>query len=280
MESTGAEVLRGGGWRAALLCGVVLAGYGNLLNLLAYRVVGVRRTMVSIAGPLALLAGALHWHHRVDRQPLALIGLHARGWRRGLAWGALAGTGLAIPPVVSFWLPRRRGTAMRFDEVYGLGRTAFLVRLLATTPVLVALCEEVAFRGLLQGKLHRAAPARPAAAVGLSSLAFALWHVTVNVYTLRKTNVVTGGMLPLPAALAGGLGAVFVGGLVFGDLFRRTGSLVAPLVAHWLVDVLMLLALYQRSPARPGQPGMIHVSELPDARGPRPPSPVGEGARG
>ena len=132
---------------------------------------------------------------------------------------------------------------MRFAEVDGLGRRALLRRLLVTTPVLVAFAEELAFRGFLQGRLQRALPGRPGLAVAVSSLAFALWHVAVNVRTLRATNVVSAGLAPLPVALAAGLLAVFGGGLVFGALYRRAGSLVGPVAAHWLVDAVLLLAL-------------------------------------
>jgi membrane protease YdiL (CAAX protease family) len=126
-----------------------------------------------------------------------------------------------------------------------------LVRVLFTTPVLVAFVEEVAFRGLLQRKLQRALPTRPLAAITLSSLSFALWHVLVNLRTLQQTNVLSARLAPLPLAVAGGLLSVFAGGLVFGGLQHRTGSLAAPVLTHWLVDALMLLALYAPPPDRP-----------------------------
>jgi len=113
----------------------------------------------------------------------------------------------------------------------------------------VAGAEELAFRGFLQGRLRRALPGRPVLAVGISSLAFALWHVAVNVRTLRATNVVTAGLAPLPVALAAGLLAVFAGGVVFGALHGRAGGLVGPVAAHWLVDAVMLLALSGRRKA-------------------------------
>lgn len=87
--------------------------------------------------------------------------------------------------------------------------------------------------------------------MALSSLSFAAWHVTINVQTLRRTNVVRAGLAPLPLALAGGLAAVGFGGAVFGALYHRTGTLAAPIAAHWLVDALMLVALYDwRAPKR------------------------------
>src|SRR5262249_20579653 len=94
-----------------------------------------------------------------------------------------------------------------------------------------------------------ALPGHPILAVGISSLSFALWHVAVTVRTLRATNVVNAGLAPLPVALAAGLLAVFAGGIVFGALHGRAGSLVGPITAHWLVDAVMLLALAGRRTA-------------------------------
>jgi membrane protease YdiL (CAAX protease family) len=195
-----------------------------------------------VAGPLVLLAGVLIWHRRVDRGTLADLGLHVARWHTAVAWGLLAGLTLAVPPVVAFLLPNPSGTRLEFAEVHGIERRALLVRLLVTTPLLVALVEEVAFRGFLFRRFQQALPGHPVAALVLSSLAFALWHVTVNLRTLDETNV-SAGVVPLPLAIAAGLLGVFVAGLVFGGVYQRTGSLVAPLLAHWLVDVAMLLAL-------------------------------------
>lgn len=237
-------VPRRGELRQALICAVVLAGYGNGFTALAPAVPARWRSAFAVGGPLGLLALAIGWHCWGDRRRLAALGLHRRGWRRGVAWGVMAGAALAAPPI--FWFRRPGGAPLFVAELDGVALRAFLVRLLVTTPVLVALVEEVAFRGLLQGKLQRALPGRPATALALNNLAFAAWHVTVNLRTLRGTNVLSAGLAPLPLALAAGLLAVFAGGAVFGALRRRTGALVAPVLAHWLVDALLLLALYRR----------------------------------
>lgn len=229
----------------ALCIGALLAAYGNIFNLIAHRVVGRVRPVVHIGGPLALLAGTVCWHGAVERRPLSTLGLHRQAWQRNLCWGTAAGTALALLPALWFRLPSRR-QAVQFGEVEEIGLKAFCTRVLVITPVLVALVEEVCFRGFLQEKLCRALPGRASLAVTLSSLSFALWHVTVNVLTLRRTNVLTAGLAPLPVALVGGLASVFAGGLVFGGLHYHTRSLVAPFIAHWLVDALMLLALYGR----------------------------------
>src|SRR5919108_6065271 len=182
--------------RQAMLCAAMLATYGNVLNAVSWSTTGIQRSIVNTFGPLALLAIVLYWHRHVDRRTLDSLGLHTRGWRTSTAWGTLAGVALAVPPLLARALPISPGAALQYYEVRGIGLDALLLRLLVTTPVLVAFVEEVAFRGFLQGKLQRAFPARPLAAIALSSLSFALWHVGVTLRTLQQTNVGSAGFMP------------------------------------------------------------------------------------
>lgn len=235
----------------ALICAALVPVYGNLFGLLHARLGGRRRAAFAWAGPLVLLAACAGWQRLVRRRGLDQLGLHGTGWGRGAAWGALAGVSLALAPVLWFRMPGRRGPSVRADELR-VSPVALALRLFVVTPLLVALVEEVAFRGFVQGRLHHAwgGGRRGWVPVLGSSLSFALWHVTVNIQTLRRTNVVAAGLASFPVALAGGLTAVFGGGLVFGWLYAATGSLVAPVVAHWVVDALMLIALYDWRPSR------------------------------
>jgi membrane protease YdiL (CAAX protease family) len=245
-----------GSLRRALAYAAGLAIYGNLLNLIVLRVPARGRNAVGIAGPLLLMTSLLTVHCRLERVALPDLGLHCRRWRGELVWGTLTATLLALPALLFFRPPVGRGLTVQFEEVRGIGLPALLRRLLITTPFLVAFSEELAFRGFLQGRLQRALPNRPAIAVALSSLSFALWHVAVNIRTLYATNVLTSGLATLPIALAVGLVSVFAGGLVFGLLYLRGGSLLGPIACHWLVDALMLLALYfQPAAGRAGDAG-------------------------
>jgi hypothetical protein len=69
-------------------------------------------------------------------------------------------------------------------------------------------------------------------AVVVSSIAFAAWHVVV---------VVQDGVPDVPT-IAGKLVVIAIGGLLFGALRVVGGNLLAPLVGHWLFDVLAMLA--------------------------------------
>ena len=230
---------------------VLLPAYGNAFNLLYGRLKGHRQTALAWGAPLSLLGFSVLAERLAQAAAERLTPEDARRipptgeTRRQLALGVGAGIALAALPAMWFRLPGR--APVRAAELR-LTFPRFLFRVFVVTPLLVAVAEEAAFRGFLQERLHRAFPRRPALSVVLSSLSFAAWHVAVNVRTLRQTNVVASGAASLPLALLGGLGAVFAGGLVFGELYRRTRSVLAPITAHWVVDALMLCVLYEWRP--------------------------------
>jgi membrane protease YdiL (CAAX protease family) len=107
-----------------------------------------------------------------------------------------------------------------------------------------ALSEEIAFRGLLQGRLRAAFG--PRAAILISALAFAAWHAVVNARTLMEVNLGQYSGLAGLAYLGQGM-AVLVGGLAFGLLRERSDNLAGCVLAHWIVDVLLIGGLYLAS---------------------------------
>jgi membrane protease YdiL (CAAX protease family) len=69
-------------------------------------------------------------------------------------------------------------------------------------------------------------------AVLLSSLAFAAWHVVV---------VLQDGT-PDPLTIAAKLMLIAAGGVLFAALRIISGNLLAPIVGHWLIDMLAMLS--------------------------------------
>lgn len=91
------------------------------------------------------------------------------------------------------------------------------LRVLVTIPIGTVLMEEFAFRGVLYGLLDRVTPPTGATAIGAGL--FGLWHVP----PLLDDGV---------AVVLGTLVATTVAGLGFIWLRRRSGSLLAPILAH------------------------------------------------
>lgn len=188
------EARRAAAARAVLVCAGV--GAAAALRTLA----GGRLPAASFPAALlfaaALMALALAAGWRPRRDPR---------WRRSALLGA---AGAAV--LLGAWLSA--GAALPLHAAQHLGA------LVAWTPVVtaVAVAEEVALRGaLFSALLDRRG--RPAAALAVSSLAFALLHVPLY------------GWQALPLDLAAGL---FLGGLRL-----MTGGVTAPAAAHAIADL-------------------------------------------
>jgi membrane protease YdiL (CAAX protease family) len=207
----------------------------------------------------ALLLGMLAY---IAARPgrLAGVGLRRRGAARSAALGAGLGAGLSALPLFFFHRPVLLDTPLEYGPTAEMTRAEMLRDVLVRLPVTVAFLEELAFRGLLLSALKRRY-SPPASVVG-SALAFAAWHYAVTAETARQTNLATArlphSLKPYLGALttAGGLLTTGAAGVGFGLLRERTGNLAGPVVAHWMVDALMIAALWRlhhrRRGARPG----------------------------
>lgn len=178
---------------------------------------------VIIFHDLALTALALYLVWRSGE------GVRAIGWvRRGAGREALLGVGLFIPLFIGVALLQALLRAAGLAEPvappeYLLPRTGaergVALLLLAT----VAVAEETVFRGYLLRRFMQAGGGRGLAVV-LSTLIFALGH-----------------------AYQGALGIVGVAaiGVVFALIYLRRGSLVAPIVMHFIQNFIGLIVAPQ-----------------------------------
>jgi membrane protease YdiL (CAAX protease family) len=162
----------------------------------------------------------------------------ASGLRVGLAAGAVAGgavaLGAALPVTGRFFHDRRVG---------GVGRREAAYHLAVRIPLATALAEEIQFRGVLLALLRRRHP--PATAALWTSLLFGASHVlpTIDHY---QGNPVSGLAADLGrgrqlAVLATALSTT-AAGAAFAWLRLRSGSVLAPTLAHAAVNVSAYLA--------------------------------------
>jgi membrane protease YdiL (CAAX protease family) len=148
---------------------------------------------------LLLLLGA--------RLPGLGLGRGHRTWQVSALWSALPLlTWLALMP--NGWLP---------PEV--------LVRRLVGNSLQNGFFEEFLFRGALQTRLDKIMP--PMGALALQALLFGLWHLHGN------TRMMGGDLL---AGLAACLVSQAISGLAYGLVFSRTRNLLAPSVAHVMMN--------------------------------------------
>ncbi|MBV9446773.1 MAG: CPBP family intramembrane metalloprotease [Streptosporangiaceae bacterium] len=170
------------------------------------------------------------------------LGVGPGTWRRGIQWasaliGAVAlvlAAGAAFPPTRDLFR----------DSRYHLGLGSALLTAFVLIPVGTVLLEEVAFRGVLWGLLRRVRGTLMATVV--SSVLFGLWHVLPSL-GLATDNEAIGGAVGkgTSAEAVTVLGTVLftaASGVVFCELRRRSGSVLASAGLHWATNGLSVLA--------------------------------------
>ena len=165
------------------------------------------------------------------------LGLARSTWPAGLRWGAAAAAfvaaayalGLVVPPVRAA-LPDAGGD---------LGPEV-LVRVLVVIPLGTVLPEELAFRGLLLALFRR--DRGVLAATLWSSGLFGLWHVlpALGGGTANATMAaaVGGDVAGTATRVVATVAFTSLAGVVLCWLRLRSGSLLAPMLAHWTVNGL------------------------------------------
>jgi membrane protease YdiL (CAAX protease family) len=198
------------------LFGLVSALLVSVLLLSVFRWAGGTRADAGLA-PSTLTRGA--------RWALVLMGLV----------GVVYLAGALLPATRSLFEDRRYA---------GMSASELTVRVLVLVPVGTVLVEEVAFRGVLYGLLCRARGAVWATAV--SSLLFGLWHVlpSLRLATVKPALTTVFGASAFGAALAVAAAVLFTAaaGVLFCELRRRSGSLLAPMGLHWAVNAFGYVA--------------------------------------
>jgi uncharacterized protein len=209
--------------------------------LVVVNVVDVRVAHASlVVGPVS--AAALLGLARLAGLSWPELGLGPGTWRRGMTWAAAIIGVVALVLAAGAALPLTRA-AFR-DSRYHLGWAGALLTACVLIPVGTVVLEEVAFRGVLWGLLCRRGGPVPATAV--SSALFGLWHILPSL-GLAGDNAAIGGAVGQGRSaqvitVAGTVAFTALSGVVFCELRRRSGSLLAPAGLHWAVNGLSVLA--------------------------------------
>jgi membrane protease YdiL (CAAX protease family) len=182
-------------------------------------------------------AALLIWA-RLDGLSWSQLGLGRDRLRAGCLWGLGAIAAVGTVYVVGVLLPPFRPLFQ--DTRYDVPFPEALRTALVVIPFGTVLLEELAFRSVLWGVLSR--HLRPWQVLVSTSVLFGFWHVlpSLRVGSANKgvgEAVGTGG----PLVVAGAVLLTTLGGLVFGELRRRSGSVLASMGAHWALNGLGVL---------------------------------------
>ncbi|MFC1417663.1 CPBP family intramembrane glutamic endopeptidase [Streptacidiphilus cavernicola] len=174
-----------------------------------------------------------------------LTGLAPATLPRGARWclsliGIVAAVYLvgALLPFTRDLFADRRTDALPGDTV--------AAKVLLYVPFGTVLLEEFAFRGALYGLVRRAHGTVPATV--LSSVLFGLWHILPSLHLSTEKPALTplfgDSVWGAVAADAGAVLFTALSGVVFCELRRRSGSLLAPIGLHWATNALGYVAAY------------------------------------
>ena len=189
---------------------------------------GLAACLVAVARALGLTA--------------ADLGLARSTWPSGLRWGAAAAALVgAVYALASLLAPVREVFP---DGESDIGRAA-LWAVLVVIPLGTVLPEELAFRGLLLALLERR-HGMVAAAVA-SSVLFGLWHVVGSLgggsANAAMADVVGADAAGRMVRVLVTVGFTGLAGVVLCWLRLRSGSLLAPVLAHWTVNGLGVIVI-------------------------------------
>jgi membrane protease YdiL (CAAX protease family) len=224
------------GRRARLAATVVvvfaLAGV-NVAN----HVLGWDTMWLGPVGAVALLAFArwqgLTWHQ---------LGLARHTHARGIRWGLGVIGVVAMVYLAGILLPSTRTAFL--DARYHLPPAGALFTAFVMIPVGTILLEEVAFRSVLWGFLSR--HARMWQVLVASSVLFGFWHVFPAMASATGNEAIGSAVAALgPFAKVAVVGGTVVftalGGVLAGELRRRSGSIFASVGMHWATNSLGVL---------------------------------------
>jgi membrane protease YdiL (CAAX protease family) len=146
------------------------------------------------------------------------MGFTRRNLGRSLMWGV--GSGMFLMLVIWFTTEHRLAPFFGLQLIVGIP-----IWLLIMSPF-----QEFFFRGWLQPRFEKSLGLWPGLLV--TSAGFAVWHLCPP---FEQAQIV-------PIMSAFGMAFTIVMGLVFGYAFRRTGSIVAPWLAHVLAGLTLVLS--------------------------------------
>jgi len=169
------------------------------------------------------------------------IGVRRERLGRGVRVGLAAAVPIAVVVAAGVAVPATR-KYFADQRVIGVGAGATVFDVLVRIPIGTAVCEELIFRGALLGVVlrHRT----PVTAVVFSSLMFGLWHVFPTLDTLHLNplgSLVEGSALRTAEAVAGTVAVTAAAGAGFCWLRLRANSIVAPIIAHGVLNTAAFL---------------------------------------
>lgn len=163
------------------------------------------------------------------------IGLSKNSINSGLRWGTIAM--LIVVTIITAGIFITPESFM--DDRYHQSLQSAIIRSIIFIPLATVIFEELVFRGILLELLRRQYSLK--ISVIISSFCFGLWHVFSSLgvsNALFHTSDAAYAALSVLTVVV----ATSVAGLGFCYLRLRSGSIIAPMLAHWSINAFALIA--------------------------------------
>lgn len=223
--------------RPAFWLGIFLLVFNNLINFLP----SALHDKIYLWLNLSILCFIWLW----SRRYLNLTNVDL-GWRKdNLARSLLLGLGLTVIIILLFlfllWLLPIIGLNIGPPRLPISSRLDLLWRIIIRIPLGTALFEEVLFRGIFYGYIIRNVSTQKTVLV--TSLFFALWHITAAFETVRY-NFQIGAVLFGIGLWLIFLISSFIAGLLFGWIRYKGRNITGCILAHALINSLSLVIIF------------------------------------
>lgn len=195
------------------------------------RAVGLLGPTLVSAAVLCGVTVLIAWRARATAGDL---GLRRDAVRAGCTWGLGVLAVVFLVLLTAALLPATNG--FLHDSRADISGSRLLYDLFVTILLGTVIPEELAFRGLLLGSGIQVFGTWRA--VLITSALFGLWHIAPTLHTMSDNQTVRHASAAL--VVLGAVAVTFVAGVIFCWLRLRSGSLVAPAIAHLATNGLAL----------------------------------------
>ncbi len=188
---------------------------------------------------LSLSVVLIWWRVTQSDIPLGEVGVSMSTLLNGLLYGGVAYAVISLVIAMTVLFPHTRGF-FKDDRAISLNIRQLLYKALVNIPIGTVLLEEVVFRGVMLTLLMQQTSTEWA--IVISSAFFGLWHILPAIASLKANEQLRKMKYAALIVILGTVFATFLAGVGLSILKVMSGSLIAPLMAHYAINSGSLIA--------------------------------------
>ncbi len=173
------------------------------------------------------------WRVTQSDIPLGQVGVALSSAIKGLIYGGIAYGIISLIIALTVLIPRTRDL-FHDDRAISLNIRQLLYKALVNIPIGTVFLEEVVFRGVMLVLLMEQTTTMWA--IVISSIFFGMWHILPAIANLKANKQLRKMKYGALIVILGTVFVTFLAGVGFGMLKIASGSLIAPMLAHYAIN--------------------------------------------